>query len=335
MAGSTRRTVETTADDLFDKYTLPKVALSIILAASLLGTMVTGRLAGRGGLAVTTAKWGYFVALGVLAGGLLWKHGFVRPGDLETGADAYCARMYDRFDRIAIGSLVVLVPGAAVAIDRYAAAVSRPLPVLVLAAVVLGLVAVGGTQALRSAPVDAQFRGPLGLAALGLALGAVVLTAALEVGLRSGDGLAVGVRILHLLAFAAWVGGAVWNIFVAVPTGQEYPTTAVIRAAGQQLERFRWAVRVIIPTLIATGLYQAADALGTEIGTYLGSVIGLAVAAKLASIGVLAVIFKLCPMWRACSPIDGVCDLEELGGRQDGPTTDAAGSAPTEGTGND
>ncbi|WP_226005813.1 hypothetical protein [Natrinema salinisoli] len=335
MAGSTRRSVETTADDLFDKYTLPKIALSIILAASLLGTVVTSRLAGHGGLAVALAKWGYFVALGVLAGGLLWKHGFVRPDDLETGSDAYCARMYDRFDRVAIGSLVVLVPGAAVAIDRYAVVVSRPLPVLVLGAAVLGLVATAGIQALRSASVDARFRGPLGLAALGLALGAIVLTAALEVAVRAGDGLAVGVRVLHLLAFAVWVGGAVWNIFVAVPTGQEYPTTAVIRAAGQQLERFRWAVRVIIPTLIATGLYQAVDALGTDVPTYLGSFLGLAVAAKLGSIGVLVVIFKLCPMWRACSPIDGVCDLEEVGGQRDGPTTDAADPTPTEGAGDD
>ncbi|AGB32693.1 hypothetical protein C488_08592 [Natrinema pellirubrum DSM 15624] len=335
MAGSTRQSVETTADDLFDKYTLPKIALTIILAASFLGTVVTGRLAGSGSLAVAVAKWGYFVALGVLAGGLLWKHGFVSPGDLETGADAYCARMYDRFHWIAIGALVVLVPGAAVAIDRYAAAVSRPLPVLALGTAVLGLVAAGGTQSLRSASVDAQFRGPLGLAALALALAAVVLTAALEVGLRAGDGLAVGVRVLHLLAFAVWVGGAVWNIFVAVPTGQEYPTTPVIRAAGQQLERFRWAVRFIIPTLIATGLYQAVDALGTTIGTYLGTTLGLAVAAKLGSIGVLVVIFKLCPMWRACSPIDGVCDLEEMGGQRDGPTTDAAGPEPTEVTSDD
>lgn len=126
--------------------------------------------------------------------------------------------------------------------------------------------------------------------------------------------MAAGVRVLHLLAFAVWIGGAVWNIFVAVPTGQKRPTVRVVRAAGEQLERFRWAVRVIIPTLFLTGLYQAVDGLGTNGSTYLGTAIGVAVLAKVGFIGLLVVIFTLCPMWRACSPIEGVCELEDLGG---------------------
>jgi putative copper resistance protein D len=83
----------------------------------------------------------------------------------------------------------------------------------------------------------------------------------------------------------------------------------VVRAAGEQLERFRWAVRFVIPTVLLTGLYQAVDALGVGAAAYVESLLGLAVLGKLAVVGVLFVIFKLCPMWRACSPIDGVCDL--------------------------
>jgi putative copper export protein len=163
--------------------------------------------------------------------------------------------------------------------------------------------------------------------ALVAAVAAVVLTAAAEVALRSGDSAALVVRALHLLAFSVWVGGAVWNIFAAVPTGQEYPTPPVVRAAGEQLERFRWAVRFVIPTVLLTGLYQAVDALGVGAAAYVESLLGLAVLGKLAVVGVLFVIFKLCPMWRACSPIDGVCDLahgDGGGGEEDAADTGAA-----------
>ena len=85
---------------------------------------------------------------------------------------------------------------------------------------------------------------------------------------------------------------------------------------------FRWAVRFIIPTLFLTGLYQAVDSLGTDLAWYLGNTVGLAVLAKVGFIGLLVVIFKLCPMWRACSPIEGVCELDELGG--DGSATSAS-----------
>ena len=40
--------------------------------------------------------------------------------------------------------------------------------------------------------------------------------------------------MLHLLAFAIWIGGAVWNIFAAVLGGRVAPTASMIRAAGGQ-----------------------------------------------------------------------------------------------------
>ncbi|MFB6201998.1 MAG: hypothetical protein ABEI98_08300, partial [Halorhabdus sp.] len=67
-----------TADGLFDRYTLPKVALAVILAASLVGTWLTTTLSGHASVAVAAAKWTYFVALGTLTGGFVWKHVFVR-----------------------------------------------------------------------------------------------------------------------------------------------------------------------------------------------------------------------------------------------------------------
>ena len=324
MAQSEQRTSTALADDLFDKYALPKAALIIILVASLAGTAVSVRLAGVWSLVDVAATWLYLVALGVLTGGLLWKHGFVRPRDLEAGADEYCARMYDRFDRIALPALAVTALAGGVVLGRYLGAGVDPLLVSGLGASVLLLGAFGGAQVVRSPPVDDQFRHPFGVLALAAAISAVVLTATAEVALRSGGVPAVGVRSLHLLAFAVWVGGAVWNIFVAVPTGQEHPTPPVVRAAGQQLERFRWAVRFVIPTIALTGLYQAVDGLGTTAATYVDSLLGLAVLSKLALIGVLFAIFKLCPMWRACSPIDGVCDIAEAGDADDAtsPTDD-------------
>lgn len=313
MGPAPERSVDGIADDLFDKYTLPKVALGVILAASLVGTGLSVRLSGQRLLVGTLVKWAYFLALGVLTGGLVWKHVFVRPQDLGTDAREYCARMYARFDRIALGALVVLGASSVGVFAQYSRQLGTTDTVLVFGGVVA---AFGGAILLEryhSPTVTEEFRHPLGLVALMLAMTLVVVTAVAEVTVGGGGVFSVAVRILHLLAFALWLGGAVWNIFVAVPTGKATPTMAVVEAAGQQLERFRWAVRLIIPTLFVTGVYQAVAALGAQAGPYLSTVLGQVVLLKVAFIGVLVVIFKLCPMWRACSPIDGVCDLDTVG----------------------
>lgn len=180
-----------------------------------------------------------------------------------------------------------------------------------LGVLVLGLVACTLLDVLRTRSIEQRCRTVSGCAALGFAIATVLLTASAEVALVGRGLFAASVRAIHLLAFTVWVGGAVWNIFVAVPNGQAQPTVSVIRAAGQQLERFRWAVRFIIPPLLLTGIYQAIDALGVRVSTYLGTLVGLAVLAKVGLIVLLVVIFLACPMWRACSPIDGVCDLAD------------------------
>lgn len=325
MSDAQTETAVEQPDALFDRYTLPKVALTVIVAASLVGVWVTTALNGRGGVYFTLAKWGYFVALGVLTGGLVWKHLFVRPADLGTEAADYCADMYARFDRIAFVAVAVGTVGSIAVVREYLVVFERTALVAGYGAVVAGWLVSVAVTARRNEPVERQFRSGVGLVALGSALLVVVATAVAEVGVRGFDPAAAGVRILHLLAFAVWLGGAVWNIFVAVPTGQRRPTIAVVRAAGEQLERFRWAVRFVIPTLFVTGLFQTVDGLGAHVSWYLGTVVGGAVLLKLGFIGLLIAIFKLCPMWRACSPIEGVCELADVGNDESGaemsPTT--------------
>jgi len=327
MPESRPTTVTEQTDALFDRYTLPKVALTVILAASLVGTWVTTTLNGRGGVSLTLAKWAYFVALGMLTGGFAWKHLFVRPADLGSGAADYCAEMYARFDRIVLGAVAVGTIGGVAVVKQYLATFNRPILVAGYGMVVAGWLVSAALAARRSGTVDHQFRSRAGLVVLGGALLVVVTTAVAEAGMRGFGPVAAGVRVLHLLAFAIWLGGAVWNIFVAVPTGQRRPTVPVVRAAGEQLERFRWAVRFIIPTLLVTGLYQAADGLGTSVAWYLSSAVGMAVLVKIGFIGLLVVIFKLCPMWRACSPIEGVCELDDLGNDKSS-TTGSTGESP-------
>jgi len=246
MATSQRDSAE-----LFDRYTLPKVALTIILGASLLGTWVSTTLTGLSDVGFVLVKWLYFVSLGVLSGGLLWKHAFVRPTDIGDGAGQYCAEMYERFDRIAIVAIGVLAVGGVIVTTEYATALGQQ--ALGYGAVLAFLVAVAGVSTLRDRTVEEQFRRPLGVMALFAALALVVLTGIFDATMRGFGPVANGVRVVHLLAFAVWLGGAVWNIFVAVPTGERRPTIDVVRAAGEQLERFRWAVRFVIPAILLTG----------------------------------------------------------------------------------
>jgi putative copper resistance protein D len=129
---------------------------------------------------------------------------------------------------------------------------------------------------------------------------------------RAGSWLQVVPRWLHLTAFGLWFGGAVWNIFIAVPAAREIVSLHVVVAASQQLERFRVAVRILLPTLIVTGVWQAHRYVGWNVSLLTASSIGLLVLFKLALVGLLIVVFLTCPMWRACSPIAGMCKLDDL-----------------------
>ncbi len=146
---------------------------------------------------------------------------------------------------------------------------------------------------------------------------ALALLALAEV---SAEGMAPGrdvllwalVRAVHLLAFGAWFGGAAWNIFINAASGRETLCLDTVIASHLQLEGFRKVVRVAFPTIVLTGLVQAGFLSGPNLGFFVGTGIGLAVLTKLGLAGALVVIFFTCPMWGACSPIAGVCNLEDL-----------------------
>jgi putative copper resistance protein D len=145
----------------------------------------------------------------------------------------------------------------------------------------------------------------------------VLVQAAFDVTLSQGRQLwPLFVRWLHLAAFGLWFGGAVWNIFITVPAARSTLSLPVVVAASQQLERFRIAVRIILPTLIITGAIQAYRYVGFNIYTLTASPIGWLILTKLLLIGVLIVVFLTCPMWRACSPISGMCKLDDLYGKE-------------------
>lgn|GEM_PF-5470763 len=69
-------------------------------------------------------------------------------------------------------------------------------------------------------------------------------------------------RVLHLSGFAAWFGGAVWNVEVAVRAAREKLSVTVVIMANAQLERFRRIVRIALPMIVATGLLQVWDDMG-------------------------------------------------------------------------
>jgi putative copper resistance protein D len=67
-----------------------------------------------------------------------------------------------------------------------------------------------------------------------------------------------------------------------------------------------------LPTLIITGFIQAYRYVGFNLNALTTSIFGWLILTKLLLIGVLIVVFLTCPMWRACSPISGMCKLDDL-----------------------
>ena len=129
---------------------------------------------------------------------------------------------------------------------------------------------------------------------------------------QNGQAWPLILRGWHLAAFGLWFGGAVWNIFVAVPAARNIISIPVVLAASQQLERFRVAVHIILPTLIITGVLQAYPYIGFSLSNLTASTFGWLILTKISLVGVLIVVFITCPMWRACSPISGMCKLDDL-----------------------
>lgn len=307
-----------------NRYLLPRVALTVISLASLVGVYLTLRAQGMPPWLVVP-RWAGLVGLGILAGGTMWWSRFVVPRDTQPAAVARLAAAQARHYRpLMAGGLVAALAGGGVW-AAWVGPVAAARGWVGLWLLVIGLYGglVAATLALSSLPDgEALAARRQALAVLWSATALLVAMGLLDAALTFGTWWPAWVlRPLHLGAFGLWLGGAVWNIFVAVPAARDELAFATVAASATQLERFRKRVRVFLPLLLATGLAQAAAYAGWNPLAWPGNWVGRLALVKLGLVAALFVIFITCPLWRACSPIKGMCDLEELAGP-------AAGTSP-------
>jgi len=277
---------------------LPKMAFLLISIASLVGVYFTGRLHGLEGFPLLW-RWTAFWSLALPSGMLAWQLFYLRRR--ETGLDdGRVAALHDALtQRVRI-------------IGRYLAPLilagaSAPLLVDYLSAWQSLTLALGGLA--LALLVSFAYRSRL--AALGgLLLGAALL--AVWSWADSGGSVYLAlVRTAHLWAFAAWLGGALFNLGAAVPAGRKHVNLDAVVAGARQLERFRWVVRTSLPLIVLTGVWMALR-YGDALSPFWREGIGLLVPLKLGLIAALVVIFITCPLYRACSPVRGVCNLDDI-----------------------
>lgn len=280
---------------------LPRAAFVLITLASLLGVYFTGRVHGLVGFPLLwrwTAIWSPALVVGFLA----WRLFYLRA--TEDGlAPARVGALH--------GALLarVRVVGGYLAAFSVAAA-TAPLLVGYLSGWQVAALVTASLGAACAVPFAWRSRSA---AWLGLLCGA---TSLVLWSLADSSGLAylTLVRAAHLLAFGLWLGGALFNLVAAVPAGRRHANLHAVVAGARQLERFRWVVRTSLPTILLTGAWMALRYGGFG-SPFWRDGIGLLVPLKLGLIGALVVIFITCPLYRACSPVRGVCNLDDLGER--------------------
>lgn len=309
-------TPKVTETQLLDKYILPKVALTVITLASFIGTWLTMTTHGAGTWSQVLLRWLHLISLAFLTGGYMWKALFTRRAQKAAQQQAFSAftagqfKLFRSLTRIVLPVFVVSAFWDILRFGRWG--VGALIWVEVMLVLVLALV-ISYDAFVPSKNTDPYSERPLAAAALVLLLLNALVQGAFDVTLAQGGQLtALLLRWLHLGAFGLWFGGAVWNIFIAVPAARDIVSVPVVIAAGGQLERFRVAVRMILPTLIITGLMQAYAYVGFNLSLLVNSSFGLLIMAKLALVVTLIAIFLTCPLWRACSPIAGMCKLDDL-----------------------
>lgn len=315
-------------EGLFNRYLLPRVALTVIAIGSLAGVYLT--MTTHGAAPVwALVRWLHLIGLGTLAGGAMWWGLFQRRPEQAADIPAvsrFAVAQQQRFRLIggAAWLAATLTAPYLIWFGRWAAQTGQQ-PLWIASGV--ALVAALGLSGWMLWPRPTQERA-FAVGRVRLALGALVLALALTALLDArltfpAQPSAWLLRPIHLVAFGLWFGGAVWNIFIAVPAARATLAMPVVIAAAEQLERFRWVVRVILPTLLITGLLQALPYTGFSLYPLIASSFGRLILFKLGLIVALVGIFITCPLWRACSPIRGMCDLEEL---------EAKGAAPLQPT---
>lgn len=307
----------TASTRLLDKYILPKVALTVITIASFVGIWLTMTTHGAGTWLQVTTRWIHLISFAFLTGGTMWKGLFAQPGDLPKHRP-YFARFttasFSRFRWLVRIVLPVFVLSAVYDLLRFASWDLESWLVWSEAALLAAITLTVGFDAFRPIKKDDPFveRFTARLLLVLLLVDAFVL-AAFDVSLaQGGQAWPLLVRTLHIAAFALWLGGAVWNIFITVPAARNIVSLPVVLAASQQLERFRIAVRIILPTLIVTGFIQSYRYVGLSLHALTASTFGWLILTKIVLVGILIVVFITCPMWRACSPISGMCKIDDL-----------------------
>lgn len=308
-----------TSTQLLDKYMLPKVALTVITLASAVGTYLTMSTHGANGLVPVGIRWLHLLGYAAMAGGFMWLGVYLRHADKpshEKQVQAFVAGSVARFRRVVQVALPVFLVGGAADVWRFDGWLTgRAGSWLVWpeVALLVALALVAGRFAYGRLPDDAFGSQRLARVAVGLLMVDALVQAAFDVTLaQGGQLLALGVRWPHLAAFGLWFGGAVWNIFIAVPAARKVVSIPVVVASSQHLERFRVAVRIILPTLLITGLIQAYPYVGLSPTALIATTFGRLILFKMFLIVVLVAVFITCPMWRACSPIAGMCNLDDL-----------------------
>lgn len=278
---------------------LPKVAFVLITLASMAGATFTGTSMGLdwGAKAV---RWLTLWSLALAGGFLTWRLIYLRPDEDEAdqnAVDALNATALQRADRVVrwVAAVVAIGAPGALVIPHLSAQPILRFGLVAGSLAVAALLATGVSRTVRAAPALA------GVAVLLLGWAYV----------DTGGGLPAAVRLLHLAAFALWIGGALWNIAVAMPAGRRHPNLDAVLAGANQLDRFRWVVRFALPTIIVTGVWMAWGYRGVPVDWWL-SFPGVLIPLKVLAIVALVVVFITCPLFRHCSPVQGVCNIDDL-----------------------
>lgn len=277
---------------------LPKMAFLLISIASLVGVYFTGRMHGLEGFPLFW-RWTAFWSLALPTGMLAWRLFYLRRGEAGLASDRVAA-LHD----------------ALIARVRL---ITRFLAPLLLAGATAPLLAnyleswqawslTAGGAALALLVLFAHRSRTVAMAGFLLGLGLLAVWSWAD---SNGSTYLALVRAAHLWAFAAWLGGALFNLAAAVPAGRRHVNLDAVVAGARQLERFRWVVRTSLPTIVLTGVWMALR-YGGILSPFWRDGLGLLVPLKLGLILALVVIFITCPLYRACSPVRGVCALEDL-----------------------
>lgn len=301
---------------VLNKYMLPKVAFTFITLASIAGSILTALRQGWSGWEIMALRWATYWTWAALLGAEMWKIFYMRPSvRIRPKPNALVfgeamLQIHRKWQKVLLTIGIILVVPDLISYYNWNP-VTQPWVIVETLFLLLATVGIFMTQRLALDPQRQDL--PSWLTLIGLA-GFIASMGGMDVVTAYGHPywLLVPNRMLHLWAFSAWLGGALWNIFIAVPSGVIRQNMDTVILANFQLERFRVVVRTAFPTIVITGLVQAWVIFGWNWHALFNNIWGYLIVSKLSLIVLLVGVFITCPMWKACSPIRGVCNLEDL-----------------------